>query len=110
MLGDIALSGGRDPVPLELRPAGAMSPSMAPNTNMIAITVNGETRRVPENTSIAHLARMLELDPAKVAVECNRHVIPRTTLETVTLHEGDELEIVHFVGGGDHQDAVKADD
>lgn len=87
-----------------------MSPSMAPNTNMIAITVNGETRRVPENTSIAHLARMLELDPAKVAVECNRHVIPRTTLETVTLHEGDELEIVHFVGGGDHQDAVKADD
>ena len=83
---------------------------MAPNTNMIAITVNGETRRVPENTSIAHLARMLELDPAKVAVECNRHVIPRTTLETVTLHEGDELEIVHFVGGGDHQDVVKADD
>ncbi|ARU16966.1 sulfur carrier protein ThiS [Croceicoccus marinus] len=89
---------------------------MAPNTNMIAITVNGETRRVPENTSIAHLARMLELDPAKVAVECNRHVIPRTTLETVTLHEGDELEIVHFVGGGDHpggrdrQDAVTADD
>ncbi len=92
---------------------------MAPNTNMIAITVNGETRRVPENTSIAHLARMLELDPAKVAVECNRHVIPRTTLETVTLHEGDELEIVHFVGGGDHpvaggggdhQPGVMADD
>ena len=83
---------------------------MAPNTNMIAITVNGETRRVPENTSIAHLARLLELDPAKVAVECNRHVIPRTTLETVTLHEGDELEIVHFVGGGDHQPGVMADD
>lgn len=73
---------------------------MAPNTHMIAITVNGETRRVPENTSLAHLVRMLELDPAKVAVECNRHIVPRSTLETVTLSEGDILEIVHFVGGG----------
>ncbi|GGD60373.1 sulfur carrier protein ThiS [Croceicoccus mobilis] len=73
---------------------------MAPNTHMIAVTVNGETRRVPENTAIAHLVRMLELDPLKVAVECNRHVVPRSTLETVTLSEGDVLEIVHFVGGG----------
>lgn len=83
---------------------------MAPNAHMIAITVNGEIRRVPENTSIAHLARMLELDPAKVAVECNRHIVPRTTLETVALSDGDVLEIVHFVGGGDHAEPVQTAD
>ena len=67
---------------------------MAPNTNMIAITVNGETRRVPENTSIAHLARMLELDPAKVAVEHNGTIAPRSELGQHPISDGDTLEIV----------------
>ncbi|MDR7102247.1 sulfur carrier protein ThiS [Croceicoccus sp. BE223] len=67
----------------------------------IAITVNGESRRAPAGSSIADLARLLELDPAKVAVERNGDIVPRSTLETVGLGDGDVLEIVHFVGGGD---------
>ncbi len=67
------------------------------------LTVNGEPRRTALG-SIADLVRSLELDPAKVAVERNGEIVPRSTLSEVGLAEGDVLEIVHFVGGGDHSD------
>jgi thiazole synthase len=69
----------------------------------LSLTLNGETRRVAPG-SIADLVRSLELDPAKVAVERNGEIVPRSTLGGVALAEGDVLEIVHFVGGGDHDD------
>lgn len=66
----------------------------------IAITLNGEPRRVARGQSIAALVTSLGLNPEKVAVERNREIVPRSTLAEVLLAEGDELEIVHFVGGG----------
>jgi thiazole synthase len=63
------------------------------------ITLNGEPRQTTAAT-IADLVRELELEPAKVAVECNREIAPRSTLEQASLNDGDVLEIVHFVGGG----------
>jgi len=72
-------------------------------TPPLSITVNGEPRRTAPGT-IADLVRSLELDPAKVAVERNGEIVPRSTLGQVALAENDTLEIVHFVGGG--QDAV----
>ena len=72
-------------------------------TALLSITVNGELRRTPAG-SIADLVRSLELDPAKVAVERNGVIVPRSTLATVGLAEGDRLEIVHFVGGGQSAD------
>ena len=68
-------------------------------TNPISLTVNGEPRRSAA-TTIASLVRELELDPAKVAVERNGTIVPRSTLADVALTNGDVLEIVHFVGGG----------
>lgn len=68
----------------------------------IAIQINGDPHQAMEGMSIADLVRSLELDPAKVAVERNREIVPRSTLADVKVAEGDELEIVHFVGGGDH--------
>ncbi len=67
------------------------------------ITLNGEPRQTSAST-IADLVRQLELLPEKVAVECNAAIVPRSTLEAAPLNEGDTLEIVHFVGGGDHED------
>jgi len=67
----------------------------------LSLTVNGETRRTSA-TTVADLVRELDLDPAKVAVERNGTIAPRSELEQHTLAEGDTLEIVHFVGGGDH--------
>ncbi len=64
------------------------------------LTVNGEMRRVPAGSCLADLVHLLELNPAKVAVERNGSIAPRATLADVILAEGDILEIVHFVGGG----------
>ena len=68
-------------------------------TQPISITVNGDTRRT-EAATIAALVRELGLNPEKVAVEHNGEIAPRSTLENVALTDGDQLEIVHFVGGG----------
>ena len=73
-------------------------------TAPLSLTVNGEPRRAAPG-SIADFIRTLELDPAKVAVERNGDVVPRSTLADVALADGDVLEVVHFVGGGDHAPA-----
>ena len=66
----------------------------------LTITLNGEPRSVASGTTIARLAAELGLNPAKVAVERNLEIVPRSTLGDVVIGEGDRLEIVHFVGGG----------
>ena len=65
-----------------------------------SIRVNGQHRRVPKGISIADLALELGLEPAKVAVERNLEIVPRSTLREVLVEDGDEYEIVTFVGGG----------
>ncbi|HEY9580930.1 MAG TPA: sulfur carrier protein ThiS [Rhizorhapis sp.] len=72
----------------------------------ISIRVNGEHRRVREGLTLAELASELGFVPEKVAVERNLEVVPRSTLADIRVEDGDELEIVHFVGGGD----ISADD
>lgn len=66
----------------------------------IDIIVNGEPRRVSEGLTLAGLAADLGLAPEKVAVERNREIVPRSTLADVLIAAGDQIEIVHFVGGG----------
>ncbi|WP_082635269.1 sulfur carrier protein ThiS [Sphingobium baderi] len=67
----------------------------------ISIHINGEHRRVRDGLTLAELASELGFVPEKVAVERNLEVVPRSTLGQVLVEDGDELEIVHFVGGGD---------
>ncbi len=66
----------------------------------INITLNGESRMIDAPVSISQLVENLGLNPAKVAVERNLEIVPRSTLSDVMLVNGDALEIVHFVGGG----------
>lgn len=73
-----------------------MSPRMTKS-----ITLNGAPHRSAAAT-IADLVRELDLAPEKVAVERNGAIVPRSTLAEAPLADGDTLEIVHFVGGGDH--------
>ncbi|MFZ2995332.1 sulfur carrier protein ThiS [Sphingobium sp.] len=68
----------------------------------VSIHINGEHRRIREGMTLAALASELGFVPEKVAVERNLEVVPRSTLKDVLVEDGDELEIVHFVGGGDH--------
>ena len=64
------------------------------------VTINGERRRVASGTSIAELIAEIGLDPIRVAVERNLAIVPRSTFATVMVEDGDDYEIVHFVGGG----------
>jgi thiazole synthase len=65
-----------------------------------SITVNGEHRRVPKGITVAELALDLGLEPTRVAVERNLEIVPRSTLAEVRIEDGDDFEIVTFVGGG----------
>jgi thiamine biosynthesis protein ThiS len=64
------------------------------------LRVNGEVRDAPQGANLARALAFWEIDPRKVAVEHNRVIVPRSTYGSLALAEGDELEIVHFVGGG----------
>ena len=66
----------------------------------LSIRVNGEHRRVRGGISVAELALELGLEPTKVAVERNLEIVPRSTLREVRVEDGDDYEIVTFVGGG----------
>lgn len=67
--------------------------------DQIRIRVNGGERSVPRGTSIADLVRESRLPTDQVAVEVNRRLV-RTANYDRLLDQGDEVEIVTFVGGG----------
>jgi thiazole synthase len=77
---------------------------MTSQTTRISIVLNGEPRAVADGSTIAALLSDLDLPAAHVAVERNLEIVPRSTFPDVQLAEGDRLEIVHFVGGGQEDD------
>ena len=66
----------------------------------LSVRVNGEHRRVRQGISLVEMLNELGLDPLRVAVERNLAVIPRSQIGAVGVEDGDDYEIVHFVGGG----------
>lgn len=66
----------------------------------LSLRINGEHRRVPAGMTLAELINSIGLDPQRVAVERNLSIVPRSTFATLCVEDGDEYEIVHFVGGG----------
>ena len=65
-----------------------------------SVTINGERRHAAGGTTLAELIAEIGLDPLRVAVERNLEIVPRSTLREVGVEDGDEYEIVTFVGGG----------
>jgi thiamine biosynthesis protein ThiS len=66
----------------------------------LTIRVNGEPLEVAGPITISALLSDLKIDSRLVAVEHNLIVVKRDRYETVVVHDGDEIEIVNFVGGG----------
>lgn len=64
------------------------------------IMVNGQRRQVDENISIEALLQALNLDPHQVVIELNRQILTREDSAKKNLQADDQLEIIHFVGGG----------
>jgi len=67
---------------------------------LLNVTVNGDPRRVGAGATIAGMLREIGIDPKRVAVERNLSIVPKSMLEDVAVEDGDQFEIVHFVGGG----------
>lgn len=65
------------------------------------LTINGEDKTYSEALTVEALLGQIGLDSKKVAVERNLEIVPKSRYETVQLMDGDRLEIVHFIGGGD---------
>jgi thiamine biosynthesis protein ThiS len=66
----------------------------------MTLVVNGKTVELPDGSTVSALLGQLEIDSVRVAVERNQDVVPRRTWDSVSLREGDQIEIVTFVGGG----------
>lgn len=64
------------------------------------ITLNGDPFEIAGPLTITQLLAQLEIDARRVAVERNLEVLKRTAFESTEIREGDEIEIVNFVGGG----------
>ncbi len=67
---------------------------------MLQIRVNGDSREIADGTTVAGLIEALDLPRDGVAVEVNREIVPRRKHSEHQLADGDDLEIVTFVGGG----------
>ncbi|MEO1304540.1 MAG: sulfur carrier protein ThiS [Pseudomonadota bacterium] len=64
------------------------------------IILNGETREVAADMTVATLVRTLGSDPRGIAIERNLEIVPKSEHATTQLQDGDRLEVVQFVGGG----------
>jgi thiamine biosynthesis protein ThiS len=66
----------------------------------VTITLNGEPHELSGPVTITELLSGLGIDPRRVAIELNLVVVKRDAYATSTVRDGDQVEIVNFVGGG----------
>jgi sulfur carrier protein len=71
-----------------------------PQTVSMRLVINGKKQTFGDALSLAQLIEQLGMKGDRVAVELNREIVSRTQWPGRALHDGDQLEIVHFVGGG----------
>jgi thiamine biosynthesis protein ThiS len=67
---------------------------------VMVLHINGAQKEVADGLSLAALVEELGMKPDRVAVELNREIVARAQWGETLLRGGDEVEIVHFVGGG----------
>lgn len=67
---------------------------------MMTVTVNGEAREIAPGTTVSGLLENLGLHPRLIVVEHNREILDRTSFDATEVRAGDNIELVHFVGGG----------
>jgi thiamine biosynthesis protein ThiS len=66
----------------------------------MTVTINGESRDVPEGLTVLALLERLGINSERVAIERNRDILPRARWSETQVQPNDTFEIVHFVGGG----------
>ena len=66
----------------------------------MTVTINGDSREIPDGLTVAGLLDHLGITPGRVAVQRNLEILSRTGWSSTNVQPGDNYEIVHFVGGG----------
>jgi sulfur carrier protein len=64
------------------------------------IVLNGNTRECPDRLSASELLHSLGLADKRLALEVNQEIVPRSTFDSHIINPGDQVEIVHAIGGG----------
>jgi thiamine biosynthesis protein ThiS len=64
------------------------------------IIINGDKRQVSEGYTAADLVGDMQLAGKRIAMEVNREILPRSEYETYAFRDGDQVEVVHAIGGG----------
>ncbi len=64
------------------------------------LQINGDARQFDGSLTLTSLLAQLGMKTDRVAIELNSNIVPRDKWNTTNLADGDQLEIVHFVGGG----------
>ena len=82
------------------RPLQRRSPGRRWIVPNVKIRLNGDPFEVAGPLTVSHLLARLDIDARRVAVEHNLVVLKRGSFETIEIREGDQVEIVNFVGGG----------
>ena len=65
------------------------------------ITLNGEKYNLETGSNIVDLIEKLGLNIDKLAIERNLEIVPKSKFAMTIIEEGDKLELVHFIGGGE---------
>ncbi|UYV18992.1 sulfur carrier protein ThiS [Halomonas qaidamensis] len=66
----------------------------------IKLTLNGEPHTLAAGLSAADLIEQLGLTGRRIAVEINEQIVPKSQLAQTHLANGDQIEVVHAIGGG----------
>ena len=66
----------------------------------ITIKLNGDPHVIDGDARLTTLIAALKMKPTQIAVELKREVVPKAEYARIMLREGDELELINFVGGG----------
>jgi sulfur carrier protein len=64
------------------------------------VFINGETREIAGEINLNELLRHFSLPQERIAIEVNREVVRKRDWENIRIKDADQIEIVHFVGGG----------
>ena len=73
---------------------------MPPRITSVTITLNGDPFDLSGPLTVSELLASLDIDARRVAVEHNLVVLKRAAFDSAVVSEGDQIEIVNFVGGG----------
>jgi len=68
--------------------------------NQVKLTINGKEKEVCSSTTVTELVRELKINAPNIAVALNCQVIPKSQYPDTLIKAGDQIEIVHAVGGG----------